>query len=235
MERRKNIMMDVTPNPVPVEEVVEEIEEEPKPTESDIFKGVSVAIKEVVEDQEVPKKKDKRECTPKMKLHMDKMRIKAAERKAQLVKLKEMEIIEKYKATLEQKKSRPVKLAAVKEEEEDEVEAIRPPIKEKKKAYTNLNEDIDYDRIITGVTHKFQQKHKEERERAEWEQKIRNDENEKSKKYYGELYTKAATDFKKKTYQGYGKGFGGKSVHPVFGNSYAYDPKQSNPFDKCFN
>ena len=227
MDRRKNIMMDVTPNPVPQKEIVEQIPEEPKPTEKDIFKTGSVEEDMSVVDEPVnyeKNKKDKRQCTPKMKLHMDKMRLKAVEKKEELKRLKEMEIIEKYKATLAPTPQTTISLEPIEEE-------IKPTRKVKAEP---INE-IDYERIINGVSDRFHKKSKEEKERAEWEKKIRQDENEKTKKQYGELFTKAATDFRKKTYQGYGKGFGGKTVHPVFGNSYAFDPQSTNPFDKCFN
>ena len=225
MEKRKNILMDVTPKEQKPSEPIPE-PAEPVPTEKEIFqkKSVeSVAIPAISEPKaREPPKKEKRACSDKMRAHLANCRIKAQEKKDAIKRAKAKPKV----------KSIP-QLQAIPE--------ARGEPQQLRQAETNhpQHTGVDYDRIINGVTGKLQKQKEEDKWIQDYETRIRTEEREKAKNEYGKLFMDAATKFKKKTYAGYGRqaiyGNARQLNHPTFGTKYKYEKDSNNPFDKCFN
>ena len=221
MERRKNILMDVTPKAKP-EPIVEEIPVEAKPKESEIFKAPqkpteSVDTVEEPEDDQVPlveaPKKQKRECSPKMKEHLKRCRELAKEKKAKL------------KAEREAQK-KPVNVPPTIPEEKQWMPQRQPA----------HNTEIDYDRIISGVSSRLEESNLEQNYHNELEARIRAEEEEKAKNKYGNYFLEATKKFKRQAYKGYGSNIikGQVRGNSILNKSRAYNPQSNNPYDGCF-
>jgi len=225
METRKNILMDVSPKPVAREPTPPP--PEPVPTEQDIFKkrqeesvdkpqgaGMSLRDHETVpqiSEPIAPPKKQKRACSDKMKAHLAKCREKASAKKLAARQAKE--------------RAQPPK-------QEQYIQSAPIDIPQ------HIPQEIDYDKIINGVSARMSKQREEDQYIADYEQSIRQDEREKAKKEYTGLFMDAATKFKKKTYAGFGRQtiYGNAKAfnHPVFGKQIAYNKDSKNPFDGCF-
>jgi len=213
METRKNILMDVSPKPVAREPTPPP--PEPVPTEQDIFKkrqeeSVEETVPQISEPV-APPKKQKRACSDKMKAHLAKCREKASAKKLAARQAKE--------------RAQPPK-------QEQYIQSAPIDIPQ------HIPQEIDYDKIINGVSARMSKQREEDQYIADYEQSIRQDEREKAKKEYTGLFMDAATKFKKKTYAGFGRQtiYGNAKAfnHPVFGKQIAYNKDSKNPFDGCF-
>lgn len=234
MNRRKNVLMDVTPKPAPPEERVPTPPPPlPKPTEKDIFKQPLPTVDESVEEdpegtnlipQVAPPKKQKRVCTDKMKAHLARCRELAKEKKAKLKAEKAPPPVAKPQYT----PAEPINIP-----QRPTTNWIPSNAPATQRPTTNF--DIDYDRIISGVAGRMNTKQVEEDAMTLLEKRIREEERAKAAKQYSEYFVDAASKFKKKMYTGYGRQtILGRNTNKPFG-AYAYDKTSANPFDKCFN
>ena len=230
MQRRKNVLMDVTPTPPPPEERVPTPPPPlPKPTEKDIFKQPLPTVEESVEEeieqipQVAPPKKQKRPCTDKMKAHLARCRELAKEKKAKIkaAKAPPPQPMQVPQAQPMQVPQRPTT---------NWIPDNSPP---QQRPTTNMA--IDYDRIINGLAGRMNSAQVEEDALTMLEKRIREEERAHAEKKYSEYFVDAASKFKKKMYTGYGRQtILGRNTNKPFG-AYAYDKTASNPFDKCFN
>jgi hypothetical protein len=235
MQRRKNVLMDVTPTPTPPEERLPTPPPPvPKPTEKDIFKQPMPTVEESVEEdpegtnlipQVAPPKKQKRACSDKMKAHLARCRELAKEKKA---KIKAAKAPPPAPSVPEYTPSQPINIPQ--RPTTNWLPESAPPTHR-----PTTNAEIDYDRIINGLAGKMNTRQVEEDALTMLEKRIREEERANAEKKYSEYFVDAATKFKKKIYTGYGRQtILGRNTNKPFG-AYAYDKTASNPFDKCFN
>ena len=237
MQRRKNVLMDVTPTPPPPEERVPTPPPPlPKPTEKDIFKQPKAPVlPTVVEEEEeqdeqipqvAPPKKQKRPCTDKMKAHLARCRELAKEKKAKIKAAKAPPPQPMHTPSVPQAQPMQVPQRPTTNWIPDDA----PP---QQRPTTNMA--IDYDRIINGLAGRMNSAQVEEDALTMLEKRIREEERAHAEKKYSEYFVDAASKFKKKMYTGYGRQtILGRNTNKPFG-AYAYDKTASNPFDKCFN
>ena len=216
--------MDVSLAPKPEPIPVEVVPVEPKPTEREIFKAPQKAAEpvesvelepeeELVPLIEAPVKKPKRECSPKMKEHLKKCRELAKEKK--------------------------LKLKAEKEALRQPVN-IPQPIPEERQYLPQRSvaqqPEIDYDRIISGVSSKLEQSNLEQNYHDELTARIRAEEQAKAKEQYGNYYLEATQKFKRNAYKGYGSNIitGKVRGNSIIHKSRQYNPQSGNPYDNCF-
>ena len=220
MERRKNILMDVQLKEKP-EQIVEEEPPEPKPTEEQIFKAPrqkeALPIETVEEEEAVPlieaPKKVKRACSDKMKSHLKKCRELANAKKAQ-IKAEKLA------------KNKPIDIPPTIPEEPSHAP----------QRYISPQAEIDYDRIISGVSNKLEQSNLEDNYYQEMEQRIRKEEEEKAKSKYGNYFLEATQKFKRNAYKGYGSNIitGKVRGNSILNKSRQFNQQSDNPFDNCF-
>ena len=232
MERRKNILMDVTPTPKPEEpRLPTPPPPVPKPTEKEIFKQPKPHVEEEELEPlpqipppsapiDIPGAKKKRECSEKMREHLARCRKLASEKKKAL------------KASQAPKPENPPYI-----EPQNPVRPTTSFIPEsappQQRPTTNMG--IDYDRIISGVAGRIEERRLDDEAYTMMTNNIRREEQEKAKAQYSEYFIEAAGKFKKQMYSGYGKAtIMGQNMNSKRGYSYAYDKQSANPFDKCF-
>ena len=237
MQRRKNVLMDVTPTPPPPEERVPTPPPPiPKPTEKDIFKQPKAPVlPTVVEEEEeqdeqipqvAPPKKQKRPCTDKMKAHLARCRELAKEKKAKIKAAKAPPPQPMHTPSVPQAQPMQVPQRPTTNWLPDDAPPQQRP---------TTNVAIDYDRIINGLAGRMNSAQVEEDALTMLEKRIREEERAHAEKKYSEYFVDAASKFKKKMYTGYGRQtILGRNTNKPFG-AYAYDKTASNPFDKCFN
>lgn len=244
---KRNVFLNVDSTQPPAPEVKEEeVIDLPNPAESAPPEVEPITEDKIFKKDLVLKKPDdkpkgkyarktnqKREVTPKMQAHLDRIRVKANETKA------------KNKAEREAKKA----------QSQAQPQVVQPPITEVPPQPVEIpskpidipqpprSDSIDYDKIINGLWYKQQQHNKQQQEMEDWKIKIRKEEREKALKESTQLFKEAAT-----TYQNRQKQHAGMQVlqgyrpkhHPVFNrqqNTKKYERPQGapvNPYDACF-
>lgn len=231
----RNVFLDVElknpAQPVPEEEVIQAPPEpKPEPEEEKIFKPVKKDL--VLQKPEEKKKYDrktnaKREVTPKMKAHLERIRGLAKEAK--------------------EKKKRE-KMGAIEEEPEPQPnpqpqvpQNIPPkPVVPVAPVAQTSNNNIDYDRIINGIWHKQQQQVQFNQQLQQAREQIRQEERKKALEESKTLFTQAYQAHQKKQSQNIGlqalRGFTPQHNHPVFKQKSQpqYQNTSNNPFDACF-
>lgn len=228
----RNVFLDVElKNPAqPVEEadvIQAPPEPKPEPEEEKIFKPVKKDL--VLQKPEEKKKYDrktnaKREVTPKMRAHLERIRGLAKEAK--------------------EKKKRE-KMGAIEEEPEPQPkpEPVQPqtiPQQSVASVAPVANTNIDYDRIINGIWQKQQQQTQFNQQLQQAKEQIRQEERKKALEESRTLFTQAYQAHQKKQSQNIGlqalRGFTPQHNHPVFKqkNQPQYQNTSNNPFDACF-
>jgi len=200
----------------------------PEPEEEKIFKPVKKDL--VLQKPEEKKKYDrktnaKREVTPKMRAHLERIRGLAKEAK--------------------EKKKRE-KMGAIEEVPEPQPEVPQPvqpqiiPQQSVASVAPVANNNIDYDRIINGIWHKQQQQTQFNQQLQQAREQIRQEERKKALEESRTLFTQAYQAHQKKQSQNIGlqalRGFTPQHNHPVFKQKSQpqYQNTSNNPFDACF-
>lgn len=238
MKSDRNVFLDVDlknpAQPIEEEEVIEKPPDPVEPEEEQIFKKKNDLVLTKPEETKKSDRKtnQKREVTPKMKAHLERIRKLAAESKA------------KKKAAKEANKPQPTHVSAPKlETVSQEPPAPSQPIQIPQPSVSSVGGQIDYDRIINGIWSKQQQQQQLSQQMNQYREQIRQEERKKAFEESKNLFIQAHNTAKKKQSQNVGlqalRGFTPQHNHPVFRqkqNNNAYTPQPSNnPFDACFN
>ena len=238
MKSNRNVFLDVDlknpAEPIQEEEVIEKPPEPVEPQEEQIFKKKNDLVLTKPEETKRSDRKtnQKREVTPKMKAHLERIRKLAAESKA------------KKRAAKEANKPKPQAepLPTVQEEPPQPSKPIQIP-QPQQSSVASVGSQIDYDRIINGLWNKQQQQQQLNQQMNQYREQIRQEERKKAFEESKNLFIQAHQTAKKKQSQNMGlqalRGFTPQHNHPVFRqkqNNNAYNPQPSNnPFDACFN
>jgi len=228
-----NVDLKNPAEPIKEEEVVE-MPEEPKvePEEEKIFKKKDLVLEKPADDRKKDRKTNqKREVTPKMKAHLERIRKLAQESKA------------KKKAEKEGKQPAPrapTPTVPMPSQPHLPSQPIAVP-QRTQPSVESVGGSIDYDRIINGLWNKQQQQTQLQSQITQAREQIRREEREKALKESTSLFTQAYQAHQKKQQQNVGlqalRGFTPQHSHPVFKNKQnpLGTPQQSNnPFDVCF-
>lgn len=238
MKSNRNVFLDVDlknpAEPIQEEEVIEKPPEPVEPQEEQIFKKKNDLVLTKPEETKRSDRKtnQKREVTPKMKAHLERIRKLAAESKAKKRAAKE--------ANKPKAKAEP--LPPVPEEPPQPSKPIQIP-QPQQSSVASVGSQIDYDRIINGLWNKQQQQQQLNQQMNQYREQIRQEERKKAFEESKNLFIQAHQTAKKKQSQNMGlqalRGFTPQHNHPVFRqkqNNNAYNPQPSNnPFDACFN
>ena len=250
-QNRENVFLDVTPvnpDPAPPEEEVLDMkppEEIPKPTEKEIFKKPELKLEKPVVKRKADRITDaKRTVTPKMRAHLDRIRVKASEAKKKKAAEKagipytppEPEPVPE--PVTPQPVAQPPSMPTIQESVRSvpQVPAQHPQA---------VAPSIDYDRIVNGLWSRQQKYNEEQKYMAEMREQIRKEEREKALKESTGLLQQAAVKYKKahqaqlgnSVLQNYQNRYQGHPVFKVKQNAGKFETSNggtANPFDVCF-
>lgn len=249
-QNRQNVFLDVTPTnpepPPPQEEVLdmkppEEIPPPEKPTEKQIFKKPELKLEKPATKRKADRITDqKRQVTPKMRAHLDRIRGKAAEaRKKKAAEKAGVEYIPPEDPVPEPTQPEPVAQPPNMPSIPESVLSV-PQIPNQ-----NAGPSIDYERIVNGLWSRQQKYNEEQKYLAQMRDQIRKEEREKAFKESSSLFQQAAVKYKKSQQAQLGNSVLGNyqnryQGHPVF-KLKPDTPKpapnsggSTNPFDVCF-
>jgi hypothetical protein len=229
-QQKRNVFMDVElknpAQPIPEEEVIQAPPEPvEKPQEEQIFKPTKDLVLQKPEDPKKYARKTnaKREVTPKMKAHLERIRGLAQEAKNK-----------KKQSKMDPAPEEPVHMPVTEPAPVPVVPVVQP-------TYNSPN--IDYDRIINGLWTKQQQEKQRTTELAQYREQIRKEERQKALNESTSLFKQAYNTHQKKQKESLGlrtlKGFTPQHSHPVFNRSQQQIAQPNmgqsdNPFDVCF-
>lgn len=250
---RPNVFLDVTPKepePLPPQEEILDMqqlkEDLPPPTEKEIFKQPSKKDLVLSKPEGVKRKADrktdqKRQVTPKMKAHLDRIRHKAVEGKKK--KAAERAGVEYVPSpALNQVQEDPLPPPQVLKQ--PSLAPQLPSIPESVPQSVNYPQ-FDYDQLADRLWSKQQKYNDEQKYISTITEKIRQEEREKALKESTILLKEAASKYKKdhqaqlgrSVLQNYQNRYAG---HPVFKvrqdnqGKFQASSTNSNPFDVCF-
>lgn len=254
-QTRPNVFLnvDVKEPELPQEEEVLDMkppEELPKPTEKEIFRKPELKLEKPVVKRKADRITDaKRTVTPKMRAHLDRIRIKASEAKKKKACEKagvpydpppEAEPMPSPLAP------QPVAQAPSMPTIQESVRSIAPhPQQVAPNVAPNVAPSIDYDRIVNGLWSRQQKYNEEQKYMAEMREQIRKEEREKAMKESTGLLQQAAVKYKKahqaqlgnNVLSNYQNRYQGHPVFKLKNNNGKFETSSggaANPFDVCF-
>jgi hypothetical protein len=255
MKSDRNVFLDVDlknpAQPIEEEEVIEKPPDPIEPEEEQIFKKKNDLVLTKPEETRKSDRKtnQKREVTPKMKAHLERIRKLAAESKAKKRAEKEankpkpqaspsvpLSPIPEEPTPMQHQPSKPIQIPQPQQSSVASVKGQAP-------YQPQVGSQIDYDRIINGLWTKQQQQQQMTQQMNQYREQIRQEERKKAFEESKNLFIQAHQTAKKKQSQNMGlqalRGFTPQHSHPVFKqkqNNNSYNPQpSSNPFDACFN
>ncbi len=249
-QNRQNVFLDVNVKEpeLPQEEEVLDMkppEELPKPTEKEIFKQPSKELK--LEKPVTKRKADritdaKRTVTPKMRAHLDRIRVKASEAKKK--KAAEKAGIP-YEPPAPEPEPVPEPVTPQPVAQPPSMPTIQESVRSVPQVPQAVAPSIDYDRIVNGLWSRQQKYNEEQKYLAEMREQIRKEEREKALKESTGLLQQAAVKYKKahqaqlgnSVLQNYQNRYQGHPVFKVKQNAGKFETSNggaANPFDVCF-